>query len=116
MEVFKLASSCCANHLQNYMVFNDSCGIYTYAYEPEKKEDCLACSQTVKDIQISGDAKLQEFIDMLVQEASYQMKNPGLRSFVGGKLHGIFLHGIFFCKSHILPPILDKSLTFPHNM
>ena len=39
MEVFKLASSCCANHLQNYMVFNDSCGIYTYAYEPEKKED-----------------------------------------------------------------------------
>ena len=62
MEVFKLASSCCANHLQNYMVFNDSCGIYTYAYEPEKKEDCLACSQTVKDIQISGDAKLQEFI------------------------------------------------------
>ena len=62
MEVFKLASSCCANHLQNYMVFNDSCGIYTYAYEPEKKDDCMACSQTVKDIQISGDAKLQEFI------------------------------------------------------
>ena len=95
MEVFKLASSCCANHLQNYMVFNDSCGIYTYAYEPEKKEDCLACSQTVKDIQISGDAKLQEFIDMLVQEASYQMKNPGLRSTTAdGKLHGIFLKNL----------------------
>ena len=74
------------------MVFNDSCGIYTYAYEPEKKEDCLACSQTVKDIQISGDAKLQEFIDMLVQEASYQMKNPGLRSTTAdGKFHEFFL-------------------------
>ena len=72
------------------MVFNDSCGIYTYAYEPEKKEDCMACSLTVKDIQISGDAKLQEFIDMLVQEASYQMKSPGLRSTTAdGKLHGI---------------------------
>ena len=90
------------------MVFNDSCGIYTYAYEPEKKEDCLACSQTVKDIQISGEAKLQEFIDMLVQEASYQMKNPGLRSFVGGKLHAIFWHCIIFANLAYVSPILDK--------
>ena len=31
-EVFKLATSCC-NPLNNYMVFNDADGIYTYVYE-----------------------------------------------------------------------------------
>jgi len=35
-EVFKIASSCC-NPMQNYMVFNDAEGIYTYTYEAEKK-------------------------------------------------------------------------------
>jgi len=110
MEVFKLASSCCANHLQNYMVFNDSCGIYTYAYEPEKKEDCLACSQTVKDIQISGDAKLQEFIDMLVQEASYQMKNPGLRSTTAdGKQKTLYMSNVKSIEEATRPN-LKKSL------
>ena len=59
------------------MVFNDSCGIYTYAYEPEKKEDCMACSQTVKDIQISGDAKLQEFIG---QSSSHVFTIPKFKS------------------------------------
>ena len=75
MEAFKMATSC-ANYLKNYMVFNDSDGIYTFAYEPEKKEDCLACSLKVKDINISSDAKLQGFINMLVQDPLYQMKNP----------------------------------------
>ena len=42
MEVFKVATSC-ANPLQNYMVFNDSDGIYTYAYEAARNEECLAC-------------------------------------------------------------------------
>jgi ubiquitin-activating enzyme E1 C len=58
MEAFKLATSC-ANPLQNYLVFNDSDGIYTYAYEAEKKPDCLACSQKAVSVEISSQAKLQ---------------------------------------------------------
>ena len=85
MEVFKLATSC-ANPLENYMVFNDSDGIYTYAYEPEKKDDCFSCCQKAKEIQISGDAKLKEFLDMLVQEPSYQLKNPGATTSISGNV------------------------------
>ncbi len=40
MEVFKLMCLC-ADPSQDYMVFNDSDGIYTYAYKQERKEDCL---------------------------------------------------------------------------
>ena len=34
-EVFKLATSCAAP-MNNYMVFNDEDGIYTYTYEHER--------------------------------------------------------------------------------
>merc|ERR1739838_970118 len=89
-EVVKLATSC-ANPLENYMVFNDSEGIYTYAYEPERKKDCLACSQKAKEINISGDAKLKDFLDILVQEASYQMKNPGATTSINGKNKTLYM-------------------------
>ncbi len=52
MEVFKVATSC-ANPLQNYMIFNDSDGIYTYAYEASRNEECLACSQKARNITMS---------------------------------------------------------------
>ncbi len=39
-EVFKLATSC-SQFLNNYIVFNQSEGVYTYVFEAEKKADCL---------------------------------------------------------------------------
>ena len=42
-ELFKLATSC-SNPLQNYMVFNDADGVYTYSYEqvmPRKRNPDL---------------------------------------------------------------------------
>lgn len=50
-EAFKIATSCCMP-LANYMVFNDTDGIYTYTYEAERKTDCLACSQIPKVIDV----------------------------------------------------------------
>ena len=35
-EVFKLVSYSC-KHMNNYMVFNDTDGIYTYTYEHERR-------------------------------------------------------------------------------
>lgn len=43
-EVFKLATYCCLP-LNNYMMFNNVTGIYTYTYEAERKENCISCSQ-----------------------------------------------------------------------
>ena len=44
-EVFKLATNC-SFILNNYIVFNQSDGIYTYIFEAERKVDCLACNKT----------------------------------------------------------------------
>lgn len=58
-EVFKVVTSCAAP-LANYMVFNDTEGIYTYVYEQEKNENCLACSRRPQKLEFPGTAKLQE--------------------------------------------------------
>lgn len=47
IEVFKVATSC-ANPLNNYLIFNDADGIYTYAYEASKNENCMACSRKIQ--------------------------------------------------------------------
>ncbi len=49
----------CADPLNNYMVYNDSEGIYTYAYEAEKNPDCLACGQAVHVVKMKRSDKLQ---------------------------------------------------------
>ena len=72
-EVFKLATSCC-NPLNNYMVFNDSDGIYTYVYEQERNTNCMACSKKPQKLQFSKNAKLKDVVDHLINSASYQMK------------------------------------------
>ncbi len=56
LEVFKVATSC-ADPLNNYMVYNDADGIYTYAYEAERNPDCLACGQAVHAVSMKGSDK-----------------------------------------------------------
>lgn len=90
-EVFKIATSCCMP-LNNYMVFNNVDGIYTYSYEAEKKPDCLACSQKAKILEIaSTDIKLQELIDLLSENPAFQMKRPGITTYINGKSRTLYL-------------------------
>ncbi|MGH0188120.1 UNVERIFIED_CONTAM: hypothetical protein FKN15_028241 [Acipenser sinensis] len=48
--------------LNNYLVFNDVDGLYTYTFEAERKENCSACSQVPQKLQFSSSAKLQETV------------------------------------------------------
>ncbi|KDR23046.1 NEDD8-activating enzyme E1 catalytic subunit, partial [Zootermopsis nevadensis] len=90
-EVFKLATSCCIP-LDNYMVFNDADGVYTYTYQAERKEDCLACSQVPKTLEISGpEAKLQDIITVLCESQKFQMKSPGLTANIDGKNRTLYM-------------------------
>uniref|UniRef100_A0A1B6KC19 NEDD8-activating enzyme E1 catalytic subunit n=1 Tax=Graphocephala atropunctata TaxID=36148 RepID=A0A1B6KC19_9HEMI len=90
-EVFKISTSCCMP-INNYMVFNDLDGIYTYTYEAEKKEDCLACSQTPKCLEIfGGEMKLRELIDRLCEDAKYQMRSPGITAVINGMNRTLYL-------------------------
>ncbi|CAK9795241.1 NEDD8-activating enzyme E1 catalytic subunit [Anthophora quadrimaculata] len=93
-EAFKLASSCSAS-LNNYMVLNDVDGIYTYTYEAERKEDCVACSQIPKEIEINNPkCKLKDLIDLLCERPDLQMKNPGLTACIDGKNKTLYMQTV----------------------
>ncbi|KAB0802411.1 hypothetical protein PPYR_04597 [Photinus pyralis] len=94
-EVFKLATSCCVP-LNNYLVFNDVDGIYTYTFEAEKKENCLACSQIPQTLLIQDpeQMKLKNLLDVFCESAAYQMKNPGLTTYINGKNKTLYISTI----------------------
>lgn len=77
-QVFKIATSCYES-LNNYMVFNDVEGIYTYSFESERKPDCLACSNVARPVLIDdpNTMTLEDLIALLCDSADFQMKNPG---------------------------------------
>jgi ubiquitin-activating enzyme E1 C len=108
MEAFKIATSC-ANPLHNYMVFNDSEGIYTYAYEANRNENCLACSRTVHTVDMKKGSKLQDLIDFLVNNASYQMKNPGMTTVVDGRNKTLYMSNVASIEEATRPN-LKKTL------
>lgn len=93
IEAFKIASSCC-NPLNNYMVFNDTDGLYTYTFEAEKKEDCLACSQVPQKLKLAEDATLQHLVDHLTESNSLQMKAPGITAIVDGKNKTLYMQNV----------------------
>lgn len=79
-EVFKLATSC-SQFLNNYVVFNQSDGIYSYVFEAEKKPDCLGCNRNAtmrRSLNFKRTDKLQKVIDFLCENIEYQMKSPAL--------------------------------------
>ncbi|XP_066599486.1 NEDD8-activating enzyme E1 catalytic subunit [Prorops nasuta] len=93
-EAFKLASSCSAS-LNNYMVLNNLDGVYTYTYEAEKKEDCMACSQIRKELQISDSkCKLKDLIELLCERPDMQMKNPGLTATIDGRNKTLYMQTV----------------------
>ncbi|CAH0552659.1 unnamed protein product [Brassicogethes aeneus] len=94
-EVFKIATSCCVP-MNNYMVFNDVDGIYSYTYEAEKKENCLVCSQIPQELPIKDPSlmKLKEIISLLCESVIYQMKSPGITTTIGGKNKTLYISAI----------------------
>lgn len=87
-----MATSCCVS-LNNYLVFNDVDGIYTYTFESEKKDNCLACSQIPQTLPINDPhkMKLKNLIEVFCESATYQMKNPGLTTTINGKNKTLYI-------------------------
>lgn len=74
---------------------NDLDGIYTYTYEAEKKEDCLACSQIPREIQVENlSLKLKELISILCDRPDLQMKNPGVTANIDGKNKTLYMQAV----------------------
>ncbi|KAJ0064416.1 hypothetical protein NL108_006433, partial [Boleophthalmus pectinirostris] len=92
-EVFKIASSAYIP-LNNYMVFNDVDGLYTYTFEAERKDNCSACSQVPQDLQFPPSAKLQEVLEYLTENSSLQMKSPAITTTLEGKNKTLYLQSV----------------------
>ncbi|KAK4297436.1 hypothetical protein Pmani_030133 [Petrolisthes manimaculis] len=107
-EAFKLATSACTP-MNNYFVFNDTDGIYTYTYEQEKKEDCVACSQVPQELEMKLSDKLQDVITTLAESLQYQMKKPGLTAMIAGKTKSLYLHSPASIEEK-LRPNLKKTI------
>uniref|UniRef100_A0A671UHQ0 NEDD8-activating enzyme E1 catalytic subunit n=1 Tax=Sparus aurata TaxID=8175 RepID=A0A671UHQ0_SPAAU len=92
-EVFKIATSAYIP-LNNYLVFNDVDGLYSYTFEAERKENCSACSQVPQDLQFPPSAKLQEVLEYLTESASLQMKSPAITTTLEGKNKTLYLQSV----------------------
>ncbi|GAB1291104.1 NEDD8-activating enzyme E1 catalytic subunit [Apodemus speciosus] len=107
-EVFKIATSAYIP-LNNYLVFNDVDGLYTYTFEAERKENCPACSQLPQNIQFSPSAKLQEVLDYLTNSAALQMKSPAITATLEGKNRTLYLQSVTSIEERTRPN-LSKTL------
>ncbi|XP_030061091.1 NEDD8-activating enzyme E1 catalytic subunit isoform X2 [Microcaecilia unicolor] len=107
-EVFKIATSAYIP-LNNYFVFNDVDGLYTYTFEAERKDNCAACSQLPQNIEFSPSAKLQEVVDYLTNNTSLQMKSPAITATLDGKNKTLYLQTVASIEERTRPN-LSKTL------
>uniref|UniRef100_A0A8C9WG72 NEDD8-activating enzyme E1 catalytic subunit n=1 Tax=Scleropages formosus TaxID=113540 RepID=A0A8C9WG72_SCLFO len=101
-EVFKIASSTYIP-LNNYLVFNDVDGLYTYTFEAERKENCSACSQVPHDLQFPSSAKLQDVLDYLIESTALQMKSPAITATMEGKNKTLYLQTVASIEERTRP-------------
>uniref|UniRef100_A0AAR2JU40 NEDD8-activating enzyme E1 catalytic subunit n=1 Tax=Pygocentrus nattereri TaxID=42514 RepID=A0AAR2JU40_PYGNA len=101
-EVFKIATSAYIP-LNNYLVFNDVDGLYTYTFEAERKENCSACSQVPQKLQFPPSAKLQEVLEYLTENSSLQMKSPAITATLEGKNKTLYLQTVASIEERTRP-------------
>lgn len=74
-EVFKLASFC-ASSMNNYMVFNDTDGVYSFTYENDRNADCVCANRPV-EVDANSCLSLTHLVDALMQLPNLQLTAPG---------------------------------------
>ncbi|MFT7804885.1 NEDD8-activating enzyme E1 catalytic subunit isoform X1 [Arapaima gigas] len=89
--------------LNNYLVFNDVDGLYTYTFEADRKENCMACSQVPQDLKFASSAKLQDILRYLTENASLQMKSPAITATMDGKNKTLYLQTIASIEERTRP-------------
>ncbi|KAI6654786.1 NEDD8-activating enzyme E1 catalytic subunit-like isoform X2 [Oopsacas minuta] len=106
-EVFKIATSCAA-YMDNYMVINDTDGIYSFTYAPEKKDNCIVCSGRKELLKFSEDAKLREVVEYLCDNPKFSLKSPGITTIING--HDKTLYMKTKALEQLTKPNLDLTL------
>lgn len=94
-EIFKLATSCYETY-NNFLLFNDVDGVFSYVFEAEKKENCITCSNVPRLVEFADaqSVTLQELIDFLCNDHAFQLKEPGLTTSIDGKNKTLFMSSV----------------------
>lgn len=108
LEVIKVLTGC-YKAMNNYIMFNDSQGIYTYVFEAEKKDDCPACSSKPIDISFPIATKLQDVIEFLRNDAQFQLTSPSLTTILSEKSKTLYMSNIPSLEEATRPN-LEKTL------
>lgn len=77
MEALKCATSF-SKVLNNFAQFNDGEGIYTNAYEIERKSACLICCNRPIPVPCTPRLTLQQLINIFKESDTFKFVNPGL--------------------------------------
>lgn len=94
VEAFKMATFA-YKMLDNSLVFNQSNGVYSFAYSMERNADCLVCSREERRIEMPTTAKLQEVAEYLRDGAQYRLSDPGFVAIErNGAQRDLYLRGI----------------------
>ena len=75
----------CNSVLDNYYMYMGQTSIYSSSFRFEKDENCIVCSAETTKQTLSGDMKLKEFRDSLIEK--YSLSNPGMNSENLGNIH-----------------------------
>lgn len=106
-EVFKIASTC-APYMQNYMMFNQVEGVYTYTYQAEKRDDCPTCSSQPLILSFTEESTLKDVRDFLMENNQILLRNPGLTTVVDGKNRSLYMPSIPSLEEATKPNLKKK--------
>ena len=90
-------------HLDNYLMFNNVDGVYTFAFQSERKEDCVACSRCSQELTFSSGSVLQELLDKLGEEGGMNFKAPTLTMRVGGENRTLYVSNLPQLEEQLRP-------------
>jgi len=76
-EAIKI-STYCGPVLNNYMMYMGQTGVYTHTFEYEKKTDCMVCGGAKLSLTRSPSSTLQELLDALGANPTYQLTRPSI--------------------------------------
>lgn len=61
-------------------MYMGSQGLYSPTFDYAKKENCIVCATATKNMILSSKTLLKDFMDLLINDLSLQLKKPSIMS------------------------------------
>jgi len=84
-EAVKLLTFC-SQTLNTYMMYMGSSGIYSHTFVYERKEKCIVCTSTTREIEVNGEKSLNQLMQEL-KDGDLRLKSPSITTGSGKTLY-----------------------------